>query len=96
MSMATYRYLIEHVTGDDNVWGDLLSRWGSSTISTQQREARVRALAIAKRVSSLQEQDFEWPSMAELKRKQDKTRERGERLDWQWSGDQQCYVNDQG
>ncbi|KAF0722457.1 hypothetical protein Ae201684_018400 [Aphanomyces euteiches] len=51
-----YKYVIEDISGETNVWADLLSRWGSCLQS---------ACAISRQpllVSPLQEQ-FEWPSL---------------------------------
>lgn len=29
LSLLSFQYVIEHVPGEANVWGDLLSRWGA-------------------------------------------------------------------
>ena len=34
LSIASYHYVIEHIAGDDNVWADLLSRWGGGSVLT--------------------------------------------------------------
>ncbi|KAH9150968.1 hypothetical protein AeRB84_006310 [Aphanomyces euteiches] len=44
--------------GDDNVWGDLLSRWGAA--ARPEVVARLRRLVTV--VSPLQMHDFEWPT----------------------------------
>ncbi|KAH9114827.1 hypothetical protein LEN26_013016 [Aphanomyces euteiches] len=56
--MSTFPYTIECLPGDTNVWGDLLSRWGSAQSS--RTIARVRKLLHV--VSPLQQNDFEWPT----------------------------------
>jgi RNase H-like domain found in reverse transcriptase/Integrase zinc binding domain len=30
LKLSVFNYVIEHIVGEDNVWADLLSRWGSS------------------------------------------------------------------
>ncbi|KAF0699577.1 Aste57867_9865 [Aphanomyces stellatus] len=56
--MSTFPYTIECLPGDVNVWGDLLSRWGSTP--TAPRVAHVRRLVHV--MSPLQLADFEWPT----------------------------------
>lgn len=31
MLISEFRYEIVHIVGDENIWADLLSRWGSAT-----------------------------------------------------------------
>jgi hypothetical protein len=33
VALSSFRYTIKHVAGDDNVWGDLLSRWGHQRVA---------------------------------------------------------------
>ena len=65
MALTMFEFEIEHVAGDDNVWGDLLSRWGAAGRQPPQ-ECRMQSLAIVKRVSPLQEPEFQWPSEQEI------------------------------
>jgi hypothetical protein len=58
-----FRYEIEHVSGEDNVWGDLLSRWG---VKQDRPVARMAQLAVVQKVSPLQEKEFDWPTQGEL------------------------------
>ncbi|KAG6623478.1 uncharacterized protein IUM83_02013 [Phytophthora cinnamomi] len=45
-------YVIEHVLGDANAWGDLSSRWGAVAIlPTDLAARRVARLAVVERVS---------------------------------------------
>ena len=95
MALTMFTYEIEHVSGEDNVWGDLLSRWGAAEQVVNQ-VARVRALAVVQRVSPLQEAEFEWSSAAEIARVQRQeleSRPGGDTLpDCQWSDDRQVFV----
>ncbi|GMF18369.1 unnamed protein product [Phytophthora fragariaefolia] len=65
MIITAYRYVIEHVHGDENVWADLLSRWGTSA-PTNVARARMRTLLVVNRVSPLTETDFVWPSELDI------------------------------
>jgi hypothetical protein len=68
LSLMSFRYTIEHVPGDENAWGDLLSRWGAEPVLHDERTAlRVARLAVVERVSPLEELNFVWPSTAETK-----------------------------
>jgi len=60
--MSTFPYTIECVSGDVNVWGDLLSRWGSAP--PDRPVAHVRKLIHV--VSPLQHKDFTWPTAATI------------------------------
>jgi hypothetical protein len=60
--MSTFPYTIECLPGDANVWGDLLSRWGSAPLDLP--VAHVRKLIHV--VSPLQQADFEWPTAATI------------------------------
>jgi hypothetical protein len=63
MTLSMFQYEIEHVPGEENVWGDLLSRWGAQQ---DPPVARMAKLAVVQRVSPLQERDFVWPTQGEL------------------------------
>ncbi|KAE9067004.1 hypothetical protein PF007_g28235 [Phytophthora fragariae] len=77
ISLTAFRYVIEHVPGDQNEWGDLLSRWGASGVGEADRESvRIARLAVVERVSPLQDPDFQWPSEAEIRSLQQDVRAR--------------------
>ncbi|KAE9298670.1 hypothetical protein PR003_g23177 [Phytophthora rubi] len=66
MSLLAFRYAIEHVPGEVNAWGDLLSRWGAGSALKQERTSRrVALLAVVQRVSPLQDPEFVWPAETE-------------------------------
>ncbi|OWZ08216.1 hypothetical protein PHMEG_00019275 [Phytophthora megakarya] len=46
MQMVGVRYEIEHITGDDNVWADLVSRWGQPTISPSGTAVAVKRISL--------------------------------------------------
>jgi hypothetical protein len=74
LSLMAFRYVIEHVPGEQNAWGDLLSRWGAGQLAVEDRHvARVLQLAVVDRVSPLQEADFAWPSEDEIRQAQQLT-----------------------
>lgn len=66
LSLMSFRYVIEHVPGEVNVWGDRLSRWGAGTSITDRSAVRIARLAVVQRVFPLEEADFEWPSYIAL------------------------------
>ena len=68
-----YKYQIHHIKGSDNVWADLLSRWG------QPAEGRVAAVAVDDdpnerrlesnlnwRVRTLHAAGIAWPNIVEI------------------------------
>ena len=65
MTLTTFTYSIQHVAGESNVWGDLLSRWGAEKPDVN--EVTVRALAVVKRVSPLGDAEFQFPSEGEIR-----------------------------
>jgi hypothetical protein len=62
--------VIEHVPGETNVWGDLLSRWGAGPVTTPSETARMARLAVVGRVSPLQDEEFVWPNETEIRETQ--------------------------
>ena len=76
-----YEYRIHSITGESNVWADLLSRWG--------RLKSVCALMNVPMVSPMQEKDFDWPSMDEIKEAQRDSRKKQE-LWWNESTKDMC------
>jgi hypothetical protein len=72
-----FRYTIEHISGEDNVWADLMTRWGASpddTTVTHTAVRRVRAIAVTAddRVRPLQNPGFVWPTIEEINTAQQK------------------------
>ncbi|KAE9051957.1 hypothetical protein PR001_g948 [Phytophthora rubi] len=94
----SFQYIIEHVPGDVNVWGDLLSRWGAGQVREDEHEAtRVARLAVVERVSPLEDPEFVWPSETEIKAVQDAAREAAQDLEGaQQTGERELMVMPSG
>jgi transposase InsO family protein len=104
MSLMSFKYVIEHVPGESNVWGDLLSRWGAGTPSERPMPARMARLVVTERVSPLQEKDFVWPDEEEIRVVQREARETAlmdpegtdEVEQAQWDDVRQVYLTKKG
>ena len=46
LSIASYYYVIEHIAGADNIWADLLSRWGGGSVLTTPSKILVNVITI--------------------------------------------------
>ncbi|KAH9086029.1 hypothetical protein Ae201684P_005725 [Aphanomyces euteiches] len=94
LDMSTFPYTIECLPGDTNVWGDLLSLWGSAQSS--RTIARVRKLLHV--VSPLQQNDFEWPTAKSILEAQKLAIERGGSTPpgVAWSDEDSFHMDDQG
>ncbi len=49
LKLQGYKYDVEHIPGDSNVWADLLSRWGNHNTSMPNTTPSLRALRSGKR-----------------------------------------------
>ncbi|KAE8877505.1 hypothetical protein PF003_g38398 [Phytophthora fragariae] len=75
----SFKYVIEHVPGEENGLGDLLSRWGAGQVLEAHHGAvRVARLAVVQRVSPLEEPEFVWPSESEIRASQEAARASGQ------------------
>ncbi|KAH9109965.1 hypothetical protein AeMF1_015085 [Aphanomyces euteiches] len=89
LTMSTFPYVVECVAGEENVWADLLSRWGRPDV--QDGAARMCRLAL---VSPLQSPDFIWPSLPEIVAIQ---REHPLRDQFaSWSNERKCFLTPAG
>jgi hypothetical protein len=71
MVLQMFKYEIEYISGEDNVWGDLLSRWGSRPLQVVPKKVyRLVSMSTA----PLQDQDFEWPTFQEILQVQEEYR----------------------
>jgi hypothetical protein len=61
LRLSSYRYTIEHVTGIDNVWSDMLTRWAAPSPI-----ARVSKFMLAPVAPNL-DPSFSWPTAAEIR-----------------------------
>lgn len=72
LSLLSFKYDIENVPGEANVWGDLLSRWGAGPVLNKRHgAARVFQFEAVDRVSSHEEADIVWPSEDEIRQFQE-------------------------
>ena len=55
MRLQAYRYTIEHIAGEDNLWADLLSRWGANQVKFACRAVKTRRSVETPRISPLKE-----------------------------------------
>ncbi|POM61080.1 putative retroelement, partial [Phytophthora palmivora] len=89
MTLTAYRYVVEHVKGDENVWADILSRWSGFAEDEKHQMSRISALGLVSTLSPLTTQDFQWPSLTEISALQQPA-ERSEEV--QWEDARQCFV----
>ena len=66
--LAKFNYNIAHINGEDNLWADLLSRWGASE-EEEQIFPIISSLFVAPIAPSLDE-DFKWPNVKDIKSSQ--------------------------
>ena len=59
--LSAYTYVFLHISGAENEWADLLSRWAASTTYT------IRRLVVIPPLSSTANDDFVWPSPDEIR-----------------------------
>jgi hypothetical protein len=64
-----FRYQIENIPGESNVWGDLLSRWDAKKKAAELKT--VNRLVAVSQVAPLQEEGFKWPSFEEIAKTQE-------------------------
>jgi transposase InsO family protein len=70
------RYSIEHIRGEDNVWADIVSRWGQPTPAECASVKRVttRSAPVLSELRPLQDENFVWPVAADIARAQEEHR----------------------
>jgi hypothetical protein len=74
LELQRFNYEIEHNNGEDNIWADLMTRWGApSPIAdlSENRTVDVRRITKATipevmRVRPLQGAEFKWPNLDEI------------------------------
>ncbi|GMF28513.1 unnamed protein product [Phytophthora fragariaefolia] len=91
MSLTCFQYEIEHIRGEDNVWGDLLSRWGAPLDAS--RSARMHQLAIIDQVSPLQNSTFEWPTYEDIVRSQNTALSRQVKSNIRWDDPRGAFTD---
>lgn len=66
--LAGLKYEIEHIKGEDNVWADIVSRWGprAAAVTARAKAARTRARGEPLVLRSLQDEHCDWPTVASV------------------------------
>jgi hypothetical protein len=76
LDIQRFRYEIEHISGEDNLWADLMTRWGAAVRTSESEAYTVRKVTIhvpdSVRVRPMQSADFVWPTVEEIRKKQKK------------------------
>ncbi|KAH9092351.1 hypothetical protein LEN26_018494 [Aphanomyces euteiches] len=83
VTMSAFNYTIEHVPGENNVWGDLLSRWGNSAAMDVNaavwscdesdnitRPQLKRLVTLPLPIQSPLTKDFQWPTLSYIEQVQ--------------------------
>lgn len=69
LRLSGFHYEVVHISGEDNVWAHLLSRW-SSRNQPKPMHVKIQALFQAPR-ALVYDEDFKWPPVADFKKAQD-------------------------
>ena len=56
-----YKYIIEFIDGDSNVWADLLTRWAAPKAASQ--DIKIKSLRWRSHLNLLTTSEFKWPSI---------------------------------
>lgn len=77
--LSGFRYQDVHISGEDNVWADLLSRWGSPY---QQRpiQGSIKAIFQAPHAPEF-DAEFTWPTVDEISKSQQASIQEGDEID---------------
>ena len=77
MTLSAFQYTIVYIPGDENIWADLLSRWGNpntvanrSTVQPTENERIARLFKAP--YCPKRDDDFVWPSNADIEKAQSK------------------------
>ncbi len=96
MALTAYRYEVEHIAGDKNVWGDLLSRWGASMKEESTQSARIRAIVSIPSTQVQQQEEFIWPSVTEIYELQQQAISESSRTNLILDSKRTIYINTEG
>jgi len=77
IKLSAFRYIVEHLPGERNVWADMLTRWAVQprTSVNAKRVAAIKSLILAPVNPSL-DKTLDWPSLADIKASQKKSKEK--------------------
>ncbi|GMF43963.1 unnamed protein product [Phytophthora fragariaefolia] len=92
MAMTSYRYVIEHIRGDDNAWADMLSRWGNPQANKIEDASSVKQIVVVPQFSPLEDETFDWPTLDEIRSAPQQQQTRPEGVSW--SEERACFVAD--
>ena len=62
MTLSSYNFEIEHIPGDDNVWADLMTRWGAPVQASGGRLSAVFQAPVA----PYEDESFTWPTAKDV------------------------------
>lgn len=76
IKLSAFRYVVEHLPGDRNVWADMLTRWAvqSKATITTDGHARFKSLMLAP-VSPGLDPELDWPTLDGIIASQDASKE---------------------
>ena len=78
--LASYRYEVVHISGEENIWADLMSRWGSPMSPTSLSLLRRAMSTLFKApLAPYLDEDLEWPTAEEVAKIQKAAVETGEK-----------------
>ena len=64
--LSAFKYVTEYIPGEENVWADMLSRWGNHyNLGIRATRFKIGSLVLAP-VSPSLSPEFDWPKMAEI------------------------------
>ncbi|POM64696.1 Hypothetical protein PHPALM_19741 [Phytophthora palmivora] len=80
LKMVGIRYVIEHIKGEDNLWADMVSRWGQRDTEpadkpTAVKRVTTRSMQQTSMLRPLQDESFVWPSEAAIRQEQQRCRD---------------------
>jgi transposase InsO family protein len=69
LKLVGCRYVIEHIAGEDNVWADIVSRWGQQAPIPNATIKRVTTRGAIERsvLRPMHDDEFVWPSLGEIR-----------------------------
>ncbi|KAF1323287.1 hypothetical protein FI667_g4734, partial [Globisporangium splendens] len=73
MRLCGLRFTIEHISGEMNVWADIISRWRETSV-IRAGAVRTRSIAPISPIRPLSDQSFEFPTLVEISKTQNDNR----------------------
>ena len=67
IKLSAFRYFIEHLPGEKNVWADILIRWAVTTKSSIHIKQNVRAKSLVEApISPVMDSKFDWTALKDM------------------------------